>query len=99
MMWTPDLLETNTPFPFLFLHSLEETLFTRGNIFDWGLRNRDKRLFNSLLSYTVCEMNKNGIQTVQFAYVRKGEDFVKDCLMDHGFKENHRLILLRKELG
>lgn len=99
MMWTPDLLEIDTPFPFLFLHGLEEMLFTRGNIFDWGLKDRDRGLFNSLLSYTVCEMKKKGIQTVQFSYVRRGEDFVKDCLVDHGFKENHRLSLLRKEVG
>lgn len=99
MMWTPDLLEIETPFPFLFLHSLEEMVFTRGSIFEWRLRNRDEILFNSLLSYTVCEMKKKGIQTVQFAYVGTGEDFVKDCLLDHGFKENHRLSLLRKEVG
>ena len=99
MMWTPDLLEIDTPFPFLFLHSLEEMLFTRGNIFDWRLRNRDEILFNSLLSYTVCEMKKKGIQTVQFAYVGNGEDFVKACLVDRRFKENHNLILFRKELG
>jgi hypothetical protein len=44
-------------------------------------------------------MKKKGIQTVQFSYVGKGEDFVKDCLVDRGFKENHRLSLLRKEVG
>jgi len=99
MRWTPDLLEIDTPFPLLFFHSLEEMWFTRGSIFDWGLRDRDRELFNSLLSYAVCEMNKRGIQTVQFAYVGKGEEFVKDCLVDRGFKETHRLSLLRKEVG
>lgn len=97
--WTPDLLEAYSPFPLLFFRELERMNFTRGNIFDWGLRARDQELLNSMLSCAVDEMKRRGIQTVQFANVEKEEEFVSECLADRGFKETHKISLLRKEVG
>jgi hypothetical protein len=99
--WIPNLLElpSNTvPTPFLYSDQLQSYSFTTGKIFRFGIRIEDEGLFNELLHKTALIMRENGIKKCQIGYIDEQNKFLSSLLNQIGFKVNHSLQILKKDV-
>jgi len=99
--WTPNLLElpSNTlPTPFLYPSQLQTYPFAKGKIFRFGARIEDEGLFKELLYKTVLIMREKGITKCQIGYVDEQNKFLTSLLNQIGFKVNHTLQILKKDI-
>jgi hypothetical protein len=99
LRWMPNLfepcLEKNSPYPLLFIDSLEKYQYKGGKIFDWCF-NEDPLILRRLILTASKYMNQKGIEKIQFSNVEKDNENVKMLLKDLGFEENHKTIIFRK---
>ena len=100
--WQPDIFEASsmgmTPHLNIFTNLLEETRYTRGKIFEWGISDPDRRLFICLLARGAAAMYSKGIKRFEFARVNDEQKFIIETLEEAGFCKVHAVKILRKEL-
>ena len=102
LRWLPDVFQASstgmTPHLNIFPNLLEETRYSRGKIFDWGISNLDRRLLIGLLARGAASMSSKGIKTFEFARVGNEQKFIVEILEETGFGRVHAGRVLRKEL-
>lgn len=101
LRWVPNLfepcIEKNSPYPLLFLDSLEKYNYKGAKIFDWGF-NEDIDILNELILTAIIKMKEKGIENIQFSNVEENQKQVKVMLDMLGFEKNHKSILFRKRV-
>jgi hypothetical protein len=99
LRWMPNLfepcLEKNSPYPLLFIDSLEKYQYKGGKIFEWCF-NEDPIVLRRLIFTAFKYMNEKGIKKIHFSNVEKKNENVKMLLEDLGFEEKHETIIFRK---
>jgi hypothetical protein len=99
--WTPNLLELPSnalPTPFLYPDQLQTYPFITGKIFRFGARVEDEGLLKELLHKTVLIMREKGIKKCQIGYIDEQDKFLTSLLNQIGFKVNHTLQILKKDV-
>jgi hypothetical protein len=99
--WTPNLLELPSnalPTPFLYPGLLQTHPFTTGKIFRFGTGIEDEGLFKELLHKTILIMREKGITKCQIGYIDEQNKFLTALLNQIGFKVNHSLQILKKDV-
>lgn len=99
LRWMPNLfepcLEKNSPYPLLFIDSLEKYQYKSGKIFDWRF-NEDPLILRRLILTAFKQMNEIGIEKIHFSNVEEDKENIKMLLEELGFEENHETIIFRK---
>ncbi len=99
--WIPNLFELPVhalPTPFLYPDLLQTYPFTTGKIFRFGAKIEDEGLFKELLHKTTLIMREKGITKCQIGYIDEQNKFLTSLLNQIGFKVNHSLQILKKDV-
>jgi hypothetical protein len=99
--WAPNLLELPSnalPTPFLYPDQLQTYPFITGKIFRFGTRIEDEGLLKELLHKTVLIMREKGITKCQIGYIDEQNNFLTSLLNQIGFKVNHTLQIIKKDV-